>query len=315
MPKLASKYCDYSDNSKFSHNKNADQENNNKASSLLYIVATPIGNLQDISARALHILQNEVDLILAEDTRHSRQLLQHYGIKATLLSLHEHNEKHKSQELIKMLQHGKSMALISDAGTPLISDPGYTLVKLAHQNNIKVVPIPGPCAGIVALSASGLATDAFVFAGFLANKKADAVKQLNILVEDYRTIILYLSPHRIISSLELIIEIFGKLRQAVIAKELTKMFETIYSASLEEILSWLLEDDVHQKGEFVLLIAGKTIVDNTQNSNEIDEKTLQILHILAKELPPKQASKLTAEITGFDKKQLYNVIVNKVTTK
>lgn len=276
----------------------------------LYIVPTPIGNLQDISSRALDILQNEVDIILAEDTRHSRQLLSHYGIKKQLMAVHEHNERQKSQELINILKEGKSLALISDAGTPLISDPGYNLVQLAQQNNIQVVPIPGPCAGVVALSASGLPTDAFVFAGFLANKKSDATKQLTQLEQDHRTIILYLSPHRIITSLELIIEVFGTQRQAVIAKELTKMFETIYSSSLAGILAWLLEDEVHQKGEFVLLIAGKNHEDDSLMFNEIDAETLRILHILSKELPPKQASKLTAEITGFDKKKLYSIIIN-----
>lgn len=266
----------------------------------LYIVATPIGHLDDLSPRALSILK-QVAYIAAEDTRHSGFLLNHYRIQTDCISLHEHNEEHRSKQLLNYLHQGKSIALISDAGTPLISDPGYRMVLLARQADIKVVPIPGPCALITALCASGLPSDRFIFEGFLAAKSGQRQKQLTSLKNETRTLIFYESPHRIVSCIEDMLEIFGAERIATIARELTKTFETIYNGTLAEIIQWLTKDTNQQKGEFVILVKG---IDSAAMT-ESEQSALNILNILLAELPVSQAAKLAAKITGAKKSWLY----------
>jgi len=274
-------------------------------SACLYIVATPIGNLSDISERAVQILK-QVDLIAVEDTRHSGKLLQHSGVSTPMQALHEHNEAKKVEQLIELLAAGKSIALISDAGTPLISDPGYQLVKAAIDAGIKVSPVPGASALIAALSASGLPSDAFIFEGFLPNKSAGRLKKLEALADESRTLIFYEAPHRIIDCLEDMQQIFGAERVAVVARELTKTFETIKKDSLENLLSWIKADSNQQRGEFVLLIQGQEKAATTVNA-----EAERILDILLQELPLKQASQLAARITGIKKNTLYQIGLNK----
>lgn len=269
----------------------------------LFLVATPIGNLGDITLRALETLK-QVDLIAAEDTRHSSKLLQHFGIKTPLTSLHDYNETKSSKFICSQLQQGKNIALISDAGTPLISDPGYHLVKTVRENNFQAVPIPGACAAIAALSAAGLPTDKFVFAGFLPAKSKQQLQQLNELITETRTLIFYESPHRLLQTINNMLTTFGPNRYAVIAKELTKIFETIYGNTLSEVQNWLLADPQHQKGEFVILVKG------VEKTVTINPEILRILKLLAKDLSSKQAATLTAQITGANKNQLYRMLIN-----
>ena len=269
----------------------------------LYIIATPIGNLDDISLRALETLKN-VDLIAAEDTRHSKKLLAHFNIKKPMISLHDYNEKERSKVLLKRLQKDQNIALISDAGTPLISDPGYHLVTTIRDANINIIPIPGPCAAITALCASGLPTDKFIFEGFLPVKPGLRKKRLEELKNDTRTIIFYESPHRLIKTINELTKIFGANRPTVLARELTKKFETIYSANLDAIQKWLTVDPNHQKGEFVILIHGACKGDRRV---ALDRRVAQILKILLTELPVKQAAHLTAQITGESKNKLYKI--------
>ena len=266
----------------------------------LYIVATPIGNLDDITLRALHILKT-VDVIAVEDTRHSGKLLQHFDISTPMISLHDYNEKQRTAFILKKLQAGENVALISDAGTPLISDPGYILVKAAQEAGLKVSPIPGACAAIAALSASGLPSDQFLFLGFLPHKTVARQKKLQELLHESRTVIFYEAPHRILELLEDMIVILGENRQAVLAKELTKTFETLYSGSLLDIGNWLKSNSQHQKGEFVILVRGVDLISDAQ----LNAQAEKVLKILLKELPSKQAIKLAVEITGLKKNLLY----------
>ena len=264
----------------------------------LYIVATPIGNLADFSPRAIEILR-QVDFIAAEDTRHSQGLLKHFGIATPMLSLHEHNEHTRAQQCINYLQQNKSIGLISDAGTPLISDPGYQLVRAARANNIKVTPIPGACALITALSAAGLPSDRFIFEGFLTAKSVGRQKRLELLRTEPRTLVFYEAPHRILDLINDMITIFGATRYAVLARELTKTFETIHGDKLANLKIWLTSDSNQQKGEFVVLVEGNS--DTVNNTTEID----RILTILLAELPTSQATELAAKITGEKKNKLY----------
>ncbi|MCX8640417.1 16S rRNA (cytidine(1402)-2'-O)-methyltransferase [Gilliamella sp. B3172] len=267
----------------------------------LYIVATPIGNLDDITLRAIETLK-KVDLIAAEDTRHSGLLLQHFGIKAKLFALHDHNEQDRAQQLIDKLKSGLSIALISDAGTPLINDPGYHLVKACRENDIKVVPIPGACAAIAALCVAGLPSDKFSYEGFLPAKAKARQDYLTSLIDQPHTMIFYESTHRLIDTLQDMQTIFGADRQVVLAKELTKTWETIVSYPVSELIQWLQTDTARQKGEFVLIVEGKAKTDN-----EIDAKAISTLKLLLKSLPLKQAAALTAEIYGLKKNQLYQL--------
>ena len=272
----------------------------------LYIVATPIGNLNDITLRAKEIL-SEVDAIAAEDTRHSRPLLNHLGINTPLFALHDHNEEQKSRIIIERLQRGESIALISDAGTPLISDPGYRLVRAAHQAGQEVTPIPGASAMVTALSVCGLATDRFCFEGFLSAKSGARRERLQKLTDEQRTLIFYESSHRVVASLADMVEIFGGGREATLARELTKRFETIKQATLIELQEFVAGDTNQQKGEFVILIAGK----NVEQTDTLDSETRRIVELLGDELPVKQASKLAAEITGHKKRALYQYLLER----
>lgn len=267
----------------------------------LYIVATPIGNLEDITLRAINTLK-QVDLIAAEDTRHSGLLLQHLAIKAKLFALHDHNEQEKSQLLIEKLKSGLSIALISDAGTPLINDPGYHLVKACRENNINVVPIPGACAAIAALSASGLPSDKFSYEGFLPAKTKARQDYLTTLLDEPRTMIFYESTHRLLDTLLDMQTIWGSDKQIVLAKELTKTWETIVNFSILDLINWLQEDSNRQKGEFVLIVEG-----NNKTADAIDSKAINTLKLLLKELPLKKAAAITAEIYGLKKNQLYQL--------
>lgn len=266
---------------------------------VLYIVSTPIGNLQDISFRALDVLKT-VDCIIAEDTRHSQPLLQHFSIDTRLESLHEYNEKEKSTSIIKRMQEGRSFALISDAGTPLISDPGYSVVLAAQKAHLKVVPIPGACAAIAALSASGLATDRFTFEGFLPAKKISRIAKLTSLLTENRTMIFYEAPHRIVDFFEDIVEVFGPERHVSFGRELTKMFETIKTGATSEVLEFIRADANQQKGEMVITLAGAEIEADT-------DVTLATLKILLEELSLKQAVDITAKLTKVKKNKVYQM--------
>ncbi|MDF2690647.1 MAG: rRNA small subunit methyltransferase [Gammaproteobacteria bacterium] len=267
----------------------------------LYIIPTPIGNLGDITLRAIDILKT-VDSVLCEDTRHSRPLLQHLGINKPLFAYHEHNEKDSIDKIIEQLDQGKSLGLISDAGTPLISDPGYVLIKALRQKNIPVVALPGACALITALSASGLATDRFRFEGFLPAKSKARQDRLELLKNESATSIFYESTHRIIDCLKDIEAILPD-REMVLAKELTKSFEAIISGKAVDILIWLNQDEARQKGEFVVLVSGQ-VQDHSDEQQLESEKTLKIL---LKELPLKQAVKIAVELTGINKNELYDL--------
>ena len=273
-----------------------------KVMSELYVVATPIGNLSDISARAIEILK-KVDLIAAEDTRHSSRLLNHLGIQKTMLSYHDHNEGQQTQNLLEKLKAGQVVALISDAGTPLISDPGYQLVRQAHENNITVIPVPGPCALITALSASGLPSDRFTFEGFLPSKQRARVECLERLKNESRTIIFYESTHRIVASLADMADVFGRDRRAVIARELTKTFETLHGDDLGLLCEWVKNDANQQKGEVVVLVRGAEELPQDETRVEAEK----VLKVLLEELPVKQAAQLAAKITGGKKNALYQL--------
>ena len=270
-------------------------------SGTLYVVATPIGNLEDIGARALRVLR-EVALIAAEDTRHSARLLQHFGIATPLVACHEHNERDQGGRLVGRLLAGEDLALISDAGTPLISDPGYHLVRNARAAGVRVVPVPGACALIAALSAAGLASDRFIFEGFLPARAAGRRQRLQALVEEPRTLIFYEAPHRLLESLEDMRVLFGDDRPAVLARELSKAFETIKGASLGELCAWVAADSNQQRGECVLLIEGWQA---PVGEEALSAEALRVLDLLLAELPLKRAAALAAEITGVRKNLLY----------
>ena len=265
----------------------------------LYITATPIGNREDITLRAIKTLRS-VDLLAAEDTRYSKKLLEYYKIQTPLLSLHEHNEAACTTLLCKKLNQGFNIALISDAGTPLISDPGYQLVSTVREMGIEVIPIPGACAAISALVASGLPTHQFIFEGFLPSKGGVRRKKLESLKSQRRTIIFYESVHRIVDLIYLLNEIFENDRRATIARELTKKFETIYTATLVELKRWIDENPIQKKGEFVVIISGQV-----KKLIAINEEHQRWLMILLSELPFKQAVSLATKMTGLPRKNLY----------
>lgn len=274
---------------------------------VLYVVATPIGNLDDISARALRVLR-EVKLIAAEDTRHSQRLLQHFGIETPLAPCHEHNEREQGGRFITRLLDGDDVALISDAGTPLISDPGFHLVRQARAAGIRVVPVPGPSALIAALSAAGLPSDRFIFEGFLPAKAAARHARLEALREEPRTLIFYEAPHRLLESLEAMKDVFGAERPVVLARELTKTFETLRDLPLGELCEWVRGDTNQQRGECVLLIGGWQA---PQGDDAVSADALRVLDLLLAELPLKRAAALAAEITGVRKNLLYQVALER----
>lgn len=266
------------------------------------MVATPLGNLDDFSPRAVTILR-AVDLILAEDTRHSRKLLDHFAITTPVQSYHEHNEAVRVNEAIARIGKGQSLALISDAGTPLINDPGYCLVQAAHAEGISVVPIPGPAAVIAALSVAGLPTDRFIYEGFLPARQSGRLRRLGELSHEERTMIFYEAPHRLQGCLEDMVSSFGGERQAVIAKELTKQHEAVRKDSLLNLKAWLAEDKQRLKGEFVLIVAGRPESGETIPRDE----AIRVLQLLMKNMSLKQAVSLASEILGENKNRLYQL--------
>ncbi len=270
-------------------------------SGALYVVATPIGNLEDISARALRVLR-EVNRIAAEDTRHTGQLLRHFGIETPLLSLHEHNERTRLEQVATLLQQGQSIALVSDAGTPLISDPGFPLVRELRLRGLPVIPVPGPSSLLAALSVAGLPTDRFVFEGFLPPKTVARRERLRELVCEERTLVFFEASHRIAETLADMVTEMGGDRSAVVTRELTKRFEEVHGATLNELVAWLMADSNRRKGEFVVLVQGvptATEVDTPQNR--------RLLSTLLSELPASRAVVVAAKLTGLRKKPLYDL--------
>ncbi len=270
-------------------------------SGALYVVATPIGNLEDISARALRVLR-EVNCIAAEDTRHTGQLLRHFGIETPLLSLHEHNEHARLERIIARLREGQTLALVSDAGTPLISDPGFPLVRELRRQGLKVIPVPGPSSLLAALSVAGLPTDRFVFEGFLPAKSAARRERLRVLAAEERTLVFLEASHRIAEMLADLAAVFGAERPAVVARELTKRFEEVRGASLSELTTWLEADPNRGKGEFVVLTQGAPV------ASEADTPEIRrLLTALLSELPVSRAVVVAAKLTGLRKKPLYDL--------
>lgn len=264
----------------------------------LYIVATPIGNLNDITMRAIETLK-QVDLIACEDTRTSAKLLNYYNISTPTIAYHEHNADSQTAKLIEKLQQGQSIALISDAGTPLVSDPGFRLVKAAHEQQIGVVPIVGACAMIAALSTAGLPSDRFSFLGFLPAKTHGRKQTLAEYQDRSETLIFYEAPHRIVESLSDMVEIFGADRPATLCRELTKTFETIKQLPLGQLLNFVQNDANQQKGEIAIVVTGNT---NAQSQESYDEWLLRI----AQEMPPKKAAAIVADVLGLKKNQVYD---------
>ena len=273
-----------------------------KTEGILYVVATPIGNLGDITLRAIETLKM-VDAIAAEDTRHTSGLLSHFGISKKLIAVHEHNEQQSAEKLVLALKNGDNIALVTDAGTPAVSDPGAIVVKTVREAGIKVVPIPGVSAVVAALSASGIMQNGFYFHGFLPASGAARRKQLEVLKAQTVTLIFYEAPHRIIESIEDIAKVLGENRQITFCRELTKTFETIYTCPLNQARAWLEGDTNQQRGEFVLLIEAAVVVE----AQEISDEAQRILKCLLAELPLKQAVALATEITNEKKNALYEL--------
>jgi len=269
---------------------------------VLWVVATPIGNLDDLSPRAAAVLR-AVRIVAAEDTRHSAPLLARVGSEARMLSLHDHNEREQSARIVEEIQAGNDVALIADAGTPLISDPGFRLVRAVREAGGKVSPVPGACAAIAALSVAGLPSDRFVFEGFLPAKSAARRERMGALVAEPRTMIFYESSHRIVESVDDAVAVFGAAREAVLARELTKLFETVIAAPLQKIAERINEDPNQQRGEFVLLVAGAG--DDDADARLAEGK--RVFALLREELGPAKAAKLAASITGAPRKALYHI--------
>lgn len=269
-------------------------------SGVLYVVATPIGNLDDWTPRAIATLK-AVTVIAAEDTRHSGRLLQHFDIRTRAIALHDHNESARVEALLAQMQAGEDVALISDAGTPLVSDPGFRLVAAAQQAGVRVVPIPGACAAIAALSAAGLPSDRFLFEGFLPARSAARRERLKTALKETATLIFYEAPHRIVECLEDMVVVLGGERRVVLARELTKTFETIRQYPLADMLAWVKSDENQQRGEIVLVLEGAQLTESTEDFAEAD----RVLKVLLAELPLKQAAALAAELTGLKKNALY----------
>lgn len=269
----------------------------------LYIVPTPIGNMQDITARAVNVLCG-ADVICAEDTRHSLPLLENIGVKSpTLISFHDHNEAQKAEKIAELINEGKSVALISDAGTPLISDPGYHLVTECVSRNIKVIPLPGPCAAITALCASGMPTDRFSFEGFLPVKAKALKDKLNSVVEDERTLIFYEAPRRMMDTAIVLGEVFGD-RDVAIGRELTKTFEIFYYAKACDIAKVLADDPNADKGEMVLIVAP---FKKDKQDCEIPKDAIKLLKILLTDMPVKKCCAVVSQMYDLKKNDLYSL--------
>lgn len=276
-------------------------QHSNEKRGVLYIVATPIGNLGDITQRALETLKM-VDRICAEDTRNTRKLLTHFGLQGDLQALHDHNERQKIAQIKNWLDEGENIALVSDAGTPLISDPGYHLVSELGGLGYPIVPIPGVSAIITALSIAGLPTDRFTFEGFLPAKSVGRNKALQANAKEERTQVYYESSHRIVACIDAMLDVFGGQRKVVLARELTKMYEQVYRGELTDLQEWIVADSMHQKGEFVLMVVG---YEKEVESDEINGSTEDLLKVLLDELPVKQAAAIAAKVTGKKKNELY----------
>lgn len=268
----------------------------------LYIVATPIGNLGDITRRAVEVLK-QVDLVAAEDTRHTAGLLSHLGIGVRTLSFHEHNEHRRSQQLVELLLAGENIALVSDAGTPLICDPGYRIVCACRERGIDIVPLPGASAVITALSVSGLPTDRFQFEGFLPRTQVKRLKRLQQLSDLRSTLVFYESSHRILHCMEDMLTLFGEDRRVVVARELTKQYETIIDQPLGQLLQTMTADKNQQRGEFVVMVAASEKQVSEQGSIE------RVLQILVEEMPPNQAARIAARISGRPRRELYQLLL------
>ncbi len=266
----------------------------------LFIVATPIGNLDDLSTRAVQTL-TAVAVVAAEDTRHSGRLMQHLGLRKRMVALHDHNERDRFQQVLDELLAGQDVALISDAGTPLISDPGFVLVREARAQGIRVSPVPGACAAVAALSAAGLPTDRFLFAGFLPAKRAGRRGVLESLVRETATLVFYESPHRILDTLEDLISVLGAERELVLGREITKTFETFYAGPAAEVFAALSADPNGTRGEFVVMAAGAAAAPAAAPSFDED----RLLARLLDELPVKKAARIVADLTGGSKNDLY----------
>jgi 16S rRNA (cytidine1402-2'-O)-methyltransferase len=270
----------------------------------LHVVATPIGNLDDLSPRALRCLA-EADLICAEDTRHSQQLLAAKGLKRPLMALHDHNEESQIATVLERLQAGQQIALVSDAGTPLISDPGFRLVRAARAAGLKVSPLPGPSALIAALSVAGLAADRFAFEGFLPAKSSARRERLQGLLAESRTLVFYESSHRILECLQDAAAVFGAQRPAVIARELTKLFETVLDGDLGRLINALQADPNQQRGEFVLIIEGAP-----EDADAALREGQRIFAALREHLPASKAARIAAELSGAPRKALYSAVTD-----
>ena len=271
----------------------------------LYVVPTPIGNIADMTLRSVEVLQ-AVDIIAAEDTRHSRTLLNHYEISTPVISFHEHSGESAAMALAERVIQGERIALISDAGTPLVSDPGYQLVRAVQALGMPVVPLPGPCAAITALSAAGLPTHSFQFVGFLPSKQNARRTRLEALKSSYSTIILYEAPHRILDLLDDIEKVLAALREVCIARELTKTFETVRRDTVANIRDWVKGDANQQRGEFVVMIA-----PDSQKEGGVSDEAFNLLRALADELPPRKAAQIVADHYGLKSRDLYQMLINR----
>jgi 16S rRNA (cytidine1402-2'-O)-methyltransferase len=271
----------------------------------LYVVATPIGNLGDMSQRAVEVLQ-AVSLVAAEDTRHSLRLLRHFGIDTPVMAYHDHSDRRAITRIGDCLAAGESVALVSDAGTPLVSDPGYRLVREMQDRGFAVHPVPGPCAAIAALSAAGLPTDRFFFEGFLPARSGARRNRLLELERETATLVFYEAPHRVLDTLAALGEVLGGEREAVLARELTKAFETIRRGSIDALRALVAEDLHQQKGEIVLLVSGRT---RDRGDGGLSDETAALLLRLARELPGRRAAAVVADLTGLRKKLLYDYLL------
>jgi len=271
----------------------------------LYVVATPIGNLGDVTERALRTLEL-VDVVAAEDTRNTQSLLAHFGIKARMIAVHDHNERHAADGVVKLISEGKSVALVTDAGTPAVSDPGARVVAAVHAARLKVVPVPGASAVVAAVSASGEGEGGFLFHGFLPTKSGDRKRALTTLLNCAYPIVLYESPHRIVESMADIADVFGDAREIVVCRELTKKFETIQRLALADAVAWLESDTNQQRGEFVLVLS-KPNQDGALEAKEAQTAMLErTLRILLAELPLKQAVAMAVQLTDMKKNAVYD---------
>ena len=275
-------------------------------SGVLYIVATPIGNLDDISLRAIATLKS-VELIAAEDTRHSKFLLNHLGVDTRMISCHEHNEESRCADILKLLMDGSDVALISDAGTPLIADPGYRLVQQVRSLNFPVVPVPGCSAVVAALSVSGMSTDRFCFEGFLSAKSVARNNELEALKTEPRTMIFYEAPHRVAETVAMMEAVLGADRRVVIAREITKHYEQFWQGSMAEANTAFMADEIVRRGEFVIIVGG-----NKLQQGSYEEEAL--MRILLSELPPRKAAKIAHQLTGTSKKELYEISLSQKST-